>query len=188
VGSRFRPLVLQCILRGLGTSLPAQFVPRSAPCAWPLRCSSACCPAPALAGCIHRMSPAVGFHHGSNFDGVTDHLPAANGGACTRVSGLLPQSPVRVSFRSSPLSNSYSQHLESLLHCGLGLARGLNFHLAAADINPSIFGGPIRTELVRRTWWCLQLADWCVFAMRRLLTHSLSPTAQHPFHLAYPCE
>ncbi|KAL7418359.1 hypothetical protein Q5752_006817 [Cryptotrichosporon argae] len=68
----------------------------------------------------------------------------------------------------------HSKYLASLMHCAVGLARDLNFHLLTANTPTAAYGGNVRAELVRRTWWCLKLSD------------SLSPAAQYPFHLTYP--
>ncbi|WRT68124.1 uncharacterized protein IL334_005099 [Kwoniella shivajii] len=67
-----------------------------------------------------------------------------------------------------------SKYLGALMHCALGLARDLDFHLATAGTNPEKYGGNIQIELVRRIWWCLSVTD------------SLRPEAHHPFHLCLP--
>ncbi|WWC62248.1 uncharacterized protein I303_104844 [Kwoniella dejecticola CBS 10117] len=67
-----------------------------------------------------------------------------------------------------------SKYLGSLMHCALGLARDLDFHLLTASTRPEKFGGNVQSELVRRIWWCLTVTD------------SLRPEAHHPFHLCLP--
>nr|XP_019007485.1 uncharacterized protein I206_07743 [Kwoniella pini CBS 10737]OCF46266.1 hypothetical protein I206_07743 [Kwoniella pini CBS 10737] len=67
-----------------------------------------------------------------------------------------------------------SKYLGSLMHCALGLARDLDFHLVTATSKPEKYGGVVQCELVRRIWWCLTVTD------------SLRPEAHHPFHICLP--
>ena len=62
------------------------------------------------------------------------------------------------------------------MHCALGLARDLNYHLVRAESSADQWGGNTRSQLIRRIWWCLMIAD------------SFTPNAQHPYHLIYPGE
>ncbi|ORY35327.1 hypothetical protein BCR39DRAFT_596085 [Naematelia encephala] len=98
---------------------------------------------------------------------------------CLQLSGFMtsPSIPILQTICILPtIAHAFdgSKYLASLMHCGLGLARDLKFHLVRSEGPSALWGGYVRSEIARRIWWCLMIAD------------SLKPGAQHPFHLIYP--
>ncbi|KAK4689048.1 hypothetical protein P7C73_g1061, partial [Tremellales sp. Uapishka_1] len=98
---------------------------------------------------------------------------------CLQLSGFMnfPTIPVLQAICILPaIAHAFdaSKHLASLMHCALGLARDLKFHLIQAGTPSTLWGGNIKAQILRRIWSCLVVAD------------SLTPGAHHPFHLIYP--
>ncbi|WWD19948.1 hypothetical protein CI109_104421 [Kwoniella shandongensis] len=95
---------------------------------------------------------------------------------CLQLAGFMtfPTLPVLQAICVLPTIAHAFEYLASLMHCGIGLARDLNFHLVQAGSASSLWGGNVKSQIKRRIWWCLMIAD------------CLTPGAQHPYHLQYP--